>query len=119
MSYLNFNKAHWEIDYKAVNVDHPIFRFYGRILKPQFGIHGGNHELLLDFGCGQGLREVNFKTNRNYDLDKYFVNFTEDEDDLKENFSLFEPVHIGFYSDKFRSDEQDSHHYIFCGIKAW
>ena len=53
MSYLDENKAYWERGYNAVNVDHPVFRFYGRILKPDFGL-GGNWERLVDFGCGQG-----------------------------------------------------------------
>ncbi len=58
MNYLSSNKAYWEKGYYAVNVDHPVFRFYGRILKPQFGL-GGNGEKLVDFGCGQGAA-VNF-----------------------------------------------------------
>lgn len=62
MSYLDKNKAFWEQGYNAVNVDHPIFRFYGRILKPEFGL-GGNHESLLDFGCGQGSAVNFFATN--------------------------------------------------------
>ena len=53
MSYLDENRAYWERGYNAVNVDHPVFRFYGRILKPDFGL-GGNWERLVDFGCGQG-----------------------------------------------------------------
>ena len=57
MSYLDKNKTYWEQGYNAVNVDHPIFRFHGRILRP-LGI-GGNNESLLDFGCGQGAA-VNF-----------------------------------------------------------
>ena len=53
MDYLEKNKAYWEKGYSAVNVDHPVFRFYGRILKPEFGL-GGHWEALVDFGCGQG-----------------------------------------------------------------
>lgn len=41
MSYLDKNKEYWEKGYDAVNVDHPVFRFYGRILKPQFEMGGG------------------------------------------------------------------------------
>lgn len=54
MSYLDDNKEYWEKGYEAVSVDHPVFRFYGRVLKPDFGISGENGEKLLDFGCGQG-----------------------------------------------------------------
>ena len=52
-TYLEKNKEYWEQGYPAINVDHPIFRFYGRILKPEFNL-GGNFERLIDFGCGQG-----------------------------------------------------------------
>jgi cyclopropane fatty-acyl-phospholipid synthase-like methyltransferase len=31
-----------------------MFRFYGRILRFDYGIDGSKHERLLDFGCGQG-----------------------------------------------------------------
>lgn len=58
MDYFKMNKAYWEKGYNAVNVDHMVFRFYGRILKPDFGITG-QYEPLLDFGCGQGAA-VNF-----------------------------------------------------------
>ena len=53
MNYLDKNREYWEKGYDAANVDHPVFRFYGRILKPEFHM-GGNHERLVDFGCGTG-----------------------------------------------------------------
>jgi SAM-dependent methyltransferase len=62
------------------------------------------------------LREVNFSDKRQK-IEKYFMSFIEDEDDLKNKFDLFKPVHIGYYSAKFRNDEGDGHHYIFCGTK--
>jgi len=57
-SYLGDNKEYWEKGYEAPNVDHHTFRFFGRILKPEFGLPEHN-EKLLDFGCGQGAA-VNF-----------------------------------------------------------
>ncbi len=51
--YLEKNSAYWGQGYDAANVDHPVFRFYGRILKPQFKL-AGNGERLVDFGCGRG-----------------------------------------------------------------
>jgi SAM-dependent methyltransferase len=51
--YLQSNQAYWEKGYHAPNVDHCVFRFFGRILKPDFRLPQ-NHESLLDFGCGQG-----------------------------------------------------------------
>ncbi|MDY0164432.1 class I SAM-dependent methyltransferase [Desulfobotulus sp.] len=58
MSYLKSNKDYYEKGYHATNVDHPIFRFHGRILKHDFQF-GNNFEKALDFGCGQGAA-VNF-----------------------------------------------------------
>jgi SAM-dependent methyltransferase len=52
--YLQRNARYWAGTYEAPNVESFIFRFYGRILKFDYGIDGSNHERLLDFGCGQG-----------------------------------------------------------------
>ncbi len=52
--YLARNARYWAGSYDAPNVESFIFRFYGRILKFDYGIDGSNHERLLDFGCGQG-----------------------------------------------------------------
>jgi len=227
MSYLDKNKKYYEKGYNAFNVDHSIFRFYGRILKPEFGM-GGNHEKLLDFGCGQGagvnffamqgfnargvdisstdiavaktrypyiaqkfsvcdpdpnkndyygfpedvsvvtaiqslyllsdsdfqtcvdklyrsmrpggvffatmmgegskeyydnstefkdgLRVINYQNSR-LEVEEFYMFFVRDEEELKQRFSMFKPVHIGHYSAKFRSDEGDGFHYTFCGVK--
>jgi len=52
--YLDKNAQYWAGNYDAPNVESFIFRFYGRILKFDYGIDGSKHERLLDFGCGQG-----------------------------------------------------------------
>jgi len=52
--YLERNATYWANSYDAPNVESFIFRFYGRILKFDYGIDGSNHERILDFGCGQG-----------------------------------------------------------------
>lgn len=52
--YLHKNDEFWMQTYYAPNVESFIFRFYGRILKFDYGIDGSKHEKLLDFGCGQG-----------------------------------------------------------------
>src|SRR2546426_3209956 len=52
--YLERSAKYWSQTYDASNVESFIFRFYGRILKFDYGIDGSNHERLLDFGCGQG-----------------------------------------------------------------
>ena len=224
--YLEENKKFWEHGYYAPNVDHPVFRFYGRILKPVFKLNGEGGEFLLDYGCGQGaavnyfsslgfdaygvdisetdlgiaseryqqiggkFREVSlipsatekffdgdfriitaiqslyylsdtdlkvrmesihanlaeggifFATmigesgGRHFDKSKpagdglrkvgtssrsgeghHYVNFTKDEDHLCDKFEMFKPLHIGFYSDQFRSDEGVSIHHTFVGVK--
>jgi len=48
------NETYWSGRYLAPNVESFIFRFYGRILKHDFGIDGKNSENVFDFGCGQG-----------------------------------------------------------------
>ncbi len=52
--YLNKNDKFWTQTYEAPNVENFLFRFYGRILKFEYGMDGRKHEKLLDFGCGQG-----------------------------------------------------------------
>ena len=52
--YLERNATYWSNTYDAPNVESFIFRFYGRILKFDYGIDGSKHERILDFGCGQG-----------------------------------------------------------------
>ena len=52
--YLEKNFEYWRGRYDAPNVESFIFRFYGRILKFDYGIDGSKHERILDFGCGQG-----------------------------------------------------------------
>lgn len=226
MDYLDSNKTYWSKGYDAPWPDHNIFRFFGRILRPEFPhLIGGK---LVDFGCGQGagvdyfakngmntigvdisetdiniakaryphiadkfvicdpnpknvdhygfekdvavvaaiqslyyfndtdfavciqklydsmiegglfyatmmgtrskefydnsvpaedgLRRVDFKNSR-LDVEGYYMSFIENEDHLREKFSLFEPIHVGFYAAKFRSDEGDGFHYTFCGVK--
>lgn len=52
--YLSANRAYWEKGYTAPNVEACVFRFYGRILVPDFGMTGEKGEVSLDFGCGRG-----------------------------------------------------------------
>ena len=222
--YLETNAEYWEGAYDAPNVESFIFRFYGRILKFDYGIDGSNHERILDFGCGQGgalhffdqqgfdaygvdiakndiaaaqrrmphiadhfqiidpepdenklffggdmdivisiqtldflsnsdfekairclynnmkpgakiyasmngesmyyrqhaeyaedgLWHVKFDNDRvNYDL---YLNFVKDKDELRQKFSLFEPVYLDHYDSSFR-EEGSEFRYTFFGIK--
>jgi len=63
-----------------------------------------------------GLRAVNFKNDR-IEVKDYYMSFIKDEEHLKQKFSMFKPVHIGYYAAKYREDEGDGFHYTFCGTK--
>ena len=52
---LEKNSTVWGNQYHSPNVESYIFRLYGRILKPEFGLpYPISKTKLLDFGCGQG-----------------------------------------------------------------
>ena len=65
--YLGTNAEYWDGAYDAPNVESFMFRFYGRILKHDYGIDGSNHERILDFGCGQG-GALNFFDKHGFDI---------------------------------------------------
>jgi SAM-dependent methyltransferase len=69
-SYLAENVERWTRGYDAECVDHPVFRFYGRILKVDGPVSGR----LLDFGCGRGAA-VGFFLEKGYDA--YGVDISE------------------------------------------
>lgn len=66
--------------------------------------------------CDDGINLVKFNNTR-LDVDEYYVNFTEDENDLINKFKLFKKEHVGFYDSKYREDEGTDFHYIFIGKK--
>jgi cyclopropane fatty-acyl-phospholipid synthase-like methyltransferase len=51
-TYLKSSRNH--PNFSPICVDAPVFRFYGRILVPDFSMTGEDGQNLLDFGCGQG-----------------------------------------------------------------
>lgn len=59
----------------------------------------------------QGIYSCNFKSKH------YYVNPTFSEEHLIEKFSLFEPLHIGFYSHKYFSYQNSSCHLTYIGQK--
>ena len=64
---LNQNSTFWSKAYYSPNVESYIYRLYGRILKPEFGLPIANPKSkLLDFGCGQGSA-VNFFNSLGFD----------------------------------------------------
>ena len=66
--------------------------------------------------CPDGLRVVNYHGERTQIKD-YFVNFTENEDDLRQKFDLFEKIYTGYYAHKLRDSDGDRFHYTFIGRK--
>lgn len=52
MHYAQAVSTYWQQGYRAPHVESWVFRVYGRILQPDFGIGPGSH--VLDWGCGQG-----------------------------------------------------------------
>lgn len=63
-----------------------------------------------------GLRCVEFKNDR-IDISNYYISFIKDEDAMVKKFNMFKPHHVGYYCSKIRSDEGDTFHFTFCGIK--
>jgi SAM-dependent methyltransferase len=64
VSYFEGNRRYWEQGYNAPNVDHHMFRFYGRILRHDFPeLLEKDCTKLVDFGCGQGAA-VNYFVSR-------------------------------------------------------
>ena len=70
-----------------------------------------------------GLRFVKF--NRQQDdgregltYNDHYINFVEDESDLKKKFNIFKPVHTsGFYDGVYRDDQGSEKHLVFIGQK--
>lgn len=96
MSYLSHNETYWQKGYNAPNVENFIFRTYGRILKPDFGLHGAPEQKVLDFGCGQG-GNLAFFHRQGFDV--YGVDISEKDlaqcrkfmPDKQEQFKLIAP----------------------------
>lgn len=59
-----------------------------------------------------GLREVTLSGRLSHSIK---INFTKDEDDLKNKFSIFDPYFVGFYDITMR--EGSGFHYQFIGKK--
>ena len=65
-----------------------------------------------------GLRKVEHVfESRGIRVSDYYVNFTYSEEDLVKKFHMFEPVHVGFFSQKYRNDEEQGFSYTFTGVK--
>lgn len=63
------------------------------------------------------INDDNFKKRQPKTIHSQYIIFTQDEDDLKRKFSLFEPLEIGYYDIEFTKKEGSGHHYIFFGQK--
>lgn len=65
---------------------------------------------------GDGLWKADFKSDR-IEVKDYFENFTDDEQDLLDKFSMFRKIHIGYYAFKYREDEGNEFFYTYVGMK--
>lgn len=60
------------------------------------------------------LCESNYSGKR-LKINNYYINPTKDKEHLIDRFKLFEPLHTGFYSYVYRSDEEPREHFTFIG----
>lgn len=63
--------------------------------------------------ASDGLRRVALSDEPE---DQFFLRFTESEDHLREQFALFEPLHVGYYDINLCRDS--GFHYVFIGRPA-
>ena len=63
-----------------------------------------------------GLWKVDFSLPR-LEAKNYYLQFMDSEEDMIEKFKIFEPIHVGYYDHKLRSDEGSGFHYTFFGRK--
>ena len=70
-----------------------------------------------------GLRLVKLKRSQDegrdgLNVNDHFINFTRDEDDLKDKFKIFDPVHSsGYYDGVYRDDQGSEKHLVYIGQK--
>lgn len=62
------------------------------------------------------LRCINFSDSRQA-IENYYIFFVNDEDDLKDKFSMFDPIHIGHYSMQLQDSDTNNWHWTFLGRK--
>lgn len=62
------------------------------------------------------LRVTKFE-GRRITMNDYYNFYVEDEDDLKQRFHMFEPVHVGHYAMQLQEDETNNDHFTFIGRK--
>ena len=70
-----------------------------------------------------GLRFVDFYRKQDegrpgLKVNNHFINFTDDDEDLKNKFKLFKPIHTkGYYDGIYRDDQGSEKHLVFVGQK--
>jgi len=70
-----------------------------------------------------GMRFVKFHREQdvgreNLFLNDHYINFTEGEEDLKNKFKIFKPLHTkGYYDGVYRDDQGSEKHLVFIGQK--
>ena len=97
MNYLEKNKEIWSKEnYQGENIESFVFRFYGRILKYEFGMSGEKNNKLLDWGCGSGANLSFFKSKGfdvyGVDMDEKSINRCKERmPDIKHHLKTIDP----------------------------
>jgi len=70
-----------------------------------------------------GLTKVDLSSDKNYqkrqkgNIYYHYINFTKNENDLKNKFKLFKKLNIGYYDGSLESTNSSGHHFTFFGKK--
>ena len=70
-----------------------------------------------------GLYKVDLSPDKNYkkrykqSIYYHYINFVNNESDLKKKFNLFKPLNIGYYDASLTTTKESGHHYSFFGRK--
>ena len=67
--------------------------------------------------CSNGMRLVHVDTPRLKAPD-YYATFIESREDMIETFSMFEPVHVGYFEELYREEEGTDFSWLFVGRNA-
>lgn len=85
--------------------------FYASMITPRHLLYKHSTEVK------GGMRAVDYDNPRQGKR-QFYMNFTNSEEEMLKKFSMFKPVHVGFYAERYRQEEGERHHYTFVGVKS-
>ena len=86
----------------------------GIIYATMIGSKSWHYKKSSKYNDGLSLFSAETRTGK---IDEHYLNFTKSENDLKKKFNIFEPLHTGFHSERYRDEEGADFHYTFVGVK--